>query len=59
MNFIKNNVYWITFMITAWFIISVLFSFIQIDRKACNKTYPINYIFYSRLFCEIKNEKQI
>ncbi len=54
MNFIKNNLDVITTMIVAWFIISVFSSFAQNDKDACDKTYPINYIFYSKLFCEIK-----
>ena len=38
----------------AWVLLSVLVSVGQVDQNNCDKTFPINYLVYSRLFCEVK-----
>ena len=28
------------------------------EVSGCNKTYPIDYIFYNNLFCEVENRRE-
>lgn len=50
--------YW--FIILSVFAYWVLFSFASSSFKEtkgnCGKAYPIDYVLYSNLFCEIKDE---
>jgi len=40
-----------------WFCISVLASHEKARKESCGKNYPIDYFFFTNLFCEIKEAK--
>jgi hypothetical protein len=42
----------------SWLMLSILSSAAKMDLDNCGKTYPIDYIFYTNAFCEIKFEDQ-
>ena len=54
MNYIKENAAGIITVLLVWVCISVIGSMWKNADKACAKTYPIDYIIYTKLFCEIK-----
>jgi len=45
-----------TMVIIIWMFISLFTSAIVSSEKLCNKDFPISYIFYTKLFCEIEND---
>ncbi len=53
-DWIKENSSGLGFIIVIYLILTIFNSFVKIDLNNCNKTYPIDYIVYSKLFCEVK-----
>jgi len=51
MKNLKENV---CLAIFAWVAISFMASMIKSGTNSCSNTYPIDYIVYTNLFCEIK-----
>ena len=41
-------------LIICWVTLSVLGSSAKMDRGNCGKTFPIGYVLYLDLFCEVK-----
>lgn len=41
-------------LLMIWAVFSMLASAILAENGNCHKTYPISYIFYTRLFCEVE-----
>ena len=54
MKYIKENTVGIITVLLFWALISVVGSMWKNADKACAKTYPVDYIIYTNLFCEIK-----
>lgn len=50
----KETVQVLIFMIGFWFILSLFAAMIKAAEGNCDKTYPIDYIFATNLFCENK-----
>ena len=53
-EFIKEYTGAVIGVLFAWALLSFLRSSIKTIELSCGKTYPIDYIFYSSLFCEIE-----
>lgn len=51
---IKFNPYIAVLIVCLWGIGSAMTSFGVVAARSCDKDYPIGYIFYSKLFCELK-----
>ena len=49
----KEIIIYLLLVVFAWCAFSLLASVTTMEHGLCNKTFPINYIFYSKLFCEI------
>jgi len=57
-KFIQNNEAYLIVIFVVWIVASILASDITQFLNKCNTIYPINYIFYSRLFFGLKNENR-
>ena len=46
----------IPFIIVFWILLAVFGSFVRVlpEVTTCEKTYPFDYMVYTKLFCEIK-----
>jgi hypothetical protein len=44
------------FIVTFWLLISTIGSAVKGDGYKCYRTYPVDYIFFNELFCEIETE---
>lgn len=53
----REYVEFMLFIFAVWAIVSFTTSAITADKGYCNANYPIHYILYSKLFCEIKVAK--
>jgi len=51
---LKTNIEKICLIFYIWFVLSIVCSSFMAITGVCDKKYPIGYVFYSRLFCEIK-----
>lgn len=54
----KIDWFYILTPVTVWIVLSLCASEVTALTGVCNKTYPINYILYSRLFCEIGEQNE-
>lgn len=52
----KSYDYVFTLLMTLafWIMFSIFASVVQLRAGNCDKTYPINYVLYSKFFCEIE-----
>ena len=55
-KFIKDHVVTIGMILSLWALFSIAASIIKVGERTntCGKTYPIDYVLYTNLFCEIK-----
>jgi len=44
-------------LVILWCTFSFLSSAVVSSRHNCNKNYPIGYVFHTKLFCEIEEDK--
>jgi hypothetical protein len=52
----ENKKILLIYIVTLWFLLSVIGSSVKGDGDKCDKTYPGDYIFFTEGFCEIKTE---
>jgi len=43
-------------LVVMWMNLSTFASIFVANKEVCDKVYPITYILYTKLFCEIKDE---
>jgi hypothetical protein len=41
----------------VWLLVSAGASAIKLDNGSCGKKYPVDYVLYTNLFCEIKDSQ--
>lgn len=42
--------------ITIWLVLSLFGSFVKTGNNNCGKSYYVDYIIYTKLFCEVRND---
>jgi hypothetical protein len=45
-------------IVALWFLISSIGSAVKGDGYKCDRTYPVDYIFFTEAFCEIEELKE-
>lgn len=58
MNTISNRLFVLYIAITAWVILSIGFSGVRVNQYNCDADYPIDYVIYTKWFCEIKEQSK-
>jgi hypothetical protein len=53
-KFIEEYLWPIIQVLAIWGILSATSSMFKAEFDNCGKTYPIDYVLYTNLFCEIK-----